>query len=538
MQGMKMKALAAGITLLLSGATFAAEVPAGVQLADKQEIVWSLGTEVPTLDPTMTTDDSSSKVISDLFDGLVTEDTEGNIIPALASHWETSADGKTVTFHLRDGLQWSNGEPLTAADFVYSFQRNADPASAAPYSWYLATANILNAVEITDGKKAKETLGVKALDEHTVQFTLTQPTPYFVKTLSHPSTFPVYRKVVEQFGDNWTRPEHIVSSGAYTLTNWVVNERIDLVRNPKYWNDAKTVINKAAYLAIENQTAEYNRYRTGEIDITSTFPLEQYKQIKKERPDELLTMPSLATYYYLFNLEKKPFDDVRVRKALAYAIDRDVVTKIILGQGQIPAYGVTPPAVAGFDAPVLPWSKLNQKERNQKAKALLAEAGFSKDKPLKFELVYNTNEAHKKLALAMMSMWKQSLPVEVDLANQEWKTFLEKLAQKDFGLARYAWVGDYNEASTFLSYFESKGMNYSRWANPAYDQAMANALAATSETERNKFYQEAERIFSEEMPAIPLYFYTKTVVKSPKVGGYSTTNASAYRYTRDLYLMK
>ncbi|UTM58747.1 peptide ABC transporter substrate-binding protein [Photobacterium sp. CCB-ST2H9] len=538
MQGMKMKALAAGIALMFSGATFAADVPAGVALAKKQEIIWGVGTEVPTLDPTMTTDDSSSKIISDLFDGLVSEDTQGNLIPALATHWETSADGKTVTFYLRDGVQWSNGEPLTAYDVEYSFKRNADPASAAPYSWYLATANILNAAEVTDGKKDKDTLGVKALDAKTVQFTLTQPTPYFVIMLSHPSTFPVYRKAIEKYGDSWTRPEHMVSSGAYTLTNWVVNERIDLVRNPKYWNDAKTVINKASYLAIENDTAEYNRYRTGEIDITSTFPLEQYKQIKKDRPDELVTMPSLATYYYLFNLDQKPFDDVRVRKALAYAIDRDVVTKIILGQGQIPAFGVTPPAVAGFDAPNLPWANLTQKERNQKARELLKEAGYTKDNPLKFELVYNTNEAHKKLALAMMSMWKQSLPVEVDLANQEWKTFLQKLSQKDFSLARYAWVGDYNEASTFLSYFESKGMNYSDWANKAYDKAMSNALAAKTDAERKKYYQEAERIFSEDMPAIPVYFYTKTVIKSPKVGGYSTTNASAYRYTRDLYMMK
>ncbi|KKC99206.1 peptide ABC transporter substrate-binding protein [Photobacterium halotolerans] len=538
MQGMKVKALAAGISLLISGVAYAADVPAGVTLAEKQEIVWSLGGEVPTLDPTMTTDDSSSKVISDLFDGLVSEDQEGNIIPALATHWDISADGKTVTFYLRDGLRWSNGEPLTAHDVEYSFKRNADPASAAPYSWYLGTANILNAVDITDGKKDKETLGVKAVDDKTVQFSLTQPTPYFVKMLSHPSTFPVYRKAIEKYGDSWTSPDHIVSSGAYTLTNWVVNERIDLVRNPAYWNDAKTVINKAAYLAIENQTAEYNRYRTGEIDITATFPLEQYQQIKQERPDELLTMPSLATYYYLFNLDKKPFDDVRVRKALAYAIDRDVVTQRILGQGQIPAYGVTPPAVAGFDAPELPWASLSQKERNQKARELLKEAGYSKDNPLKFELVYNTNEAHKKLALAMLSMWKQSLPVEVDLANQEWKTFLQKLAQKDFSLARYAWVGDYNEASTFLSYFESKGMNYSRWANKAYDKAMADALAAKSDQERNHFYQEAERIFAEDMPAIPVYFYTKTVIKSPKVGGYSTTNASSNRYTRDLYIMK
>ncbi|WP_420804847.1 peptide ABC transporter substrate-binding protein [Salinivibrio socompensis] len=354
--------------------------------------------------------------------------------------------------------------------------------------------------------------------------------------LTHSSTYPVPQHALEAFGDSWTRPTNMVNSGAYNLTNWVINERIDLERNPLYWNDKETVINKTSYVASSNVNAEYNRYRTGEIDITSSFPLEAYDQIKKERPDELITMPSLATYYYLFNTEKAPFNDVRVRKALSYAIDRNIITDIILGQGQIPAYGATPPAINHFEAPKLEWAEMSQDARYQKAKTLLAEAGFTQDNPLEFELVYNTMESHKKLALAVTSMWKRHLPVDVNLANQEWKTFLQKVLQKDFDVARDGWIGDYNEASTFLSYFSSDGMNKTSWGNKDYDHALDQALTVVDPEKRNDYYQEAERIFARDMPAIPLYFYTRSVIKSPKVGGYNIENPNELRYTRNLYI--
>ncbi|MGR2767501.1 peptide ABC transporter substrate-binding protein [Photobacterium ganghwense] len=535
MQGSKLSVIAAVIGLVASSPSWAANVPSDVTLAKEQVLVRGNGDEVPTLDPSFSSDSASSRVIGDMFEGLVTQSPEGEIIPALATRWEQSADGKVYTFHLRDNITWSNGEPITAGDFVYSFRRVINPKTAAPYAWYYGTAHIKNATAISEGKVPVEELGVSAPDDKTFQITLDKPVPYLLKMLVHESTYPVYQPAIEAHGDTWTRPEHIVTSSAYKLKEWTLNERIVLERNPNYWNNAKTVINQVKYLPIVDMTAEYNRYRTGEIDITSSFPLEQYNAIKKQRPDELLTMPSLGTYYYLFNVNKKPFDDPRVRKALAYAIDRDVVTNVILGQGQIPAYGLTPPSVDGFAAPRLSWGELNQKERNQKAKQLLEEAGFNAANPLKFELVYNTLEAHKKLAIVMSSMWKKTLGADVELANQEWKTFLQKLSQRNFSVARYAWMGDYNEASTFLSFFDSQGMNYGDWSNPKYDEVMAKAILAKDSKGRNHYYQQAEQIFAEEMPAIPLYHYTRSVLKNPKVGGYSTTNASDARYTRDLY---
>lgn len=536
MNALKSSVVAIAVAMACAANVQAADVPAGVKLAKVQEIVRGNGDEVPTLDPTFSSDTASSRVIQDMFEGLVSEGLNGDVVPALAESWEVDDTGMVYTYHLRKDAKWSNGEPITAADFEYSLKRAINPATAAPYAWYLTMARFNNAEAINKGEKPIDELGVKAVDAHTLKITLDQPVPYFTKMMVHPSTYPVYKEVVEKYGDNWTKPEHIVTSSAYKLSKWVLNERIVLERNERYWNNDKTVINQVTYLPIQDLTAEYNRFRTGEIDITSSFPLEQYKAIKKERPDELLTMPSLGTYYYLFNMDKAPFDDARVRKALAYSIDRNVVTDIILGQGQLPAYGVTPPSVSGFEAPKLAWGEISQKERNKKAKELLAEAGYSPNNPLEFELVYNTSESHKKLALVVSSMWKKNLGVNVELANQEWKTFLEKLREKNFELARYAWVGDYNEASTFLSYFESHGMNYSGWSNIDYDKAMSSAIKAPNDNKRNQFYQKAEQVFAEEMPAIPLYFYTRSVLKQTKVGGYSIENAGDARFTRDMYI--
>ncbi|KLV07312.1 peptide ABC transporter substrate-binding protein [Photobacterium aquae] len=538
MQGCKLTVIATAIAMLSVPAVWAANVPTGVELASVQDLVRGNGDEVPTLDPNFSSDNASSRVITDMFEGLVTQTPEGEVIPALASRWDVSDDGKVYTFYLRDGIKWSNGEPITAADFEYSFKRVIDPKTGAPYAWYYSTAHIQNAAAISGGKLAPDQLGVKAIDDKVVQITLDKPVPHFVKMLVHESTFPVYAPAIKAHGDAWTKPENIVTSSAYKLKEWVLNERIVLERNPQYWNNDKTVINNVTYLPVADLTAEYNRFRTGEIHITSSFPLEQYNAIKKQRPDELITMPALGTYYYLFNVHKPPFDNADVRKALAYAIDRDVVTKVILGQGQLPAYGVTPPSVDGFNAPDLAWGELKQKQREKQAVALLEKAGYGKDNPLEFELVYNTSESHKKLAVVMSSMWKKALGAHVNLANQEWKTFLQKLVQQDFSVARYAWMGDYNEASTFLSYFESTGMNYAKWSNAEYDEVMGKAILAADNENRNAFYQQAEQIFADEMPAIPLYHYTRSVLKSTKVGGYSKTNAAEARYTRDLYIIK
>ncbi|NAX21108.1 ABC transporter substrate-binding protein [Vibrio sp. V39_P1S14PM300] len=529
--------LGAGLAVAAtSTATFAAHVPVGTKLADVQELVRGNGTEVASLDPQKTEGVPESHVIRDLLEGLVNQDADGNTIPGVAESWETT-DNKTFTFHLRKDAKWSNGDPVTAEDFVYSFKRAVDPATASPYSWYLEMTTMENAADIIAGKKDKETLGVKALDANTLEIKLETALPYFVKMMGHTTVKPVHRATVEKFGDKWTKPEHFVGNGAFVLDNWVVNERIELKRNKFYWDNEHTVLDKVTYLPIENQVAEMNRFLSGEIQITNELPIEHFKRLQKEHPDFVQVQGNLCSYYYGFNNKKAPFDDVRVRKALSYAIDRDIISKAILGQGQKPAYFLTPEITAGFHPEMPAYGKMTQKEREAAAKKLLAEAGFDSANPLKFTLLYNTSENHKKIATAIQSMWKKSLGVDVSLENQEWKTYLDTRRQGNFDVTRAGWCGDYNEASSFLSLMQSNNSsNDPKYFSNEYDGVMEKAMATTSEAEREKLYTDAEKLLARDMPIAPIYQYVKSRLVSPTVGGYPANNAEDKIFSKDLYI--
>ncbi|WEM43281.1 ABC transporter substrate-binding protein [Photobacterium sp. DA100] len=530
--------LGAGMAVAATSfSTLAADVPEGVKLAAKQELVRGNGTEVASLDPHKTEGVPESHVIRDLLEGLVNQDENGNTVPGVAESWETT-DNRTFTFHLRKDAKWSNGDPVTAHDFVYSFKRAVDPATASPYSWYLEMTTMKNADEIIAGKADKETLGVSAKDDYTLVVELEQAVPYFVKMMGHTTVKPVNRKVVEKFGDNWTKPENFVGNGAYTLDNWVVNERIVLTRNENYWDNGNTVINKVTFLPIENQVAEMNRFLAGEIDITNELPNEHFRRLQNQHADSVSISGNLCSYYYGFNNEKAPFNDVRVRKALSYAIDRDVVTKALLGQGQKPGYFLTPEITANFN-PVTPeYGQMTQKERNVKAKELLEEAGFGPGNPLNFTLLYNTSENHKKIAVAIASMWKKNLNVTATLENQEWKTYLDTRRQGNFDVTRAGWCGDYNEASSFLSLMQSNNSsNDPRYNSKAYDAIMAKALESTSDAEREQLYIEAEKLLAKDMPIAPIYQYVKARLVNPKVGGYPANNAEDKLFSKDMYII-
>ena len=435
--------LGAGLAVAATSTlSIAAEVPAGTELAKVQELVRGNGTEVATLDPHKSQGVPESHVIRDLLEGLVNQDGDGNTIPGVAESWETT-DNKTFTFHLRKDAKWSNGDPVTANDFVYSFQRAVDPLTASPYAWYMEYTKMANAKDIVAGKKDKSELGVKALDDYTLEVTLDTAVPYFVMMMGHTTVKPVHKATVEKFGDQWTKPENFVGNGAFVPNQWVVNERLELVRNENYWDNEHTVLNKVTFLPIENQVAEMNRFLSGELDFTYEVPNEHFRRLQKEYPEDVNIKGNLCTYYYQFNAQKAPFDDVRVRKAMSYAMDRDIVTKAILGQGQKPAYFLTPEITAGFD-PVTPeYGQLSQKERIAEAKRLLEEAGYTKSNPLEFNLLYNTSENHKKLAVAIASMWKKELGINAKLENQEWKSYLDSKDTGNFDVARAGWCGDY-----------------------------------------------------------------------------------------------
>ncbi|MCC4860228.1 ABC transporter substrate-binding protein [Vibrio splendidus] len=529
--------LGAGLAVAATSTlSIAAEVPAGTELAKVQELVRGNGTEVATIDPHKSQGVPESHVIRDLLEGLVNQDGEGNTIPGVAESWETT-DNKTFTFHLRKDAKWSNGDPVTAEDFVYSWQRAVDPATASPYAWYMEYTKMVNAKDIVAGKKDKSELGVKAVDANTLVIELETAVPYFVMMMGHTTVKPVHKATVEKYGDQWTKPDHFVGNGAFAVDKWVVNERLVLKRNDQYWNNDKTVLNKVTFLPIENQVAEMNRFLSGEIDFTNELPVEHFKRLKKEHAEDVSVAGNLCTYYYIFNTKKAPFDDVRVRKAISYAIDRNIVSDAILAQGQKPAYFLTPEITAGFNPELPAYGKMSQKERNEEAARLLEEAGYGKDNPLNFNLLYNTSENHKKIAVALGSMWKKTLGLKVTLENQEWKTYLSSKDSGDFEVARAGWCGDYNEASSFLTLMKSNnttgGVHYD---SAEYDQIIDKALNSTSAEEREALYLEAEALMSKDMPIAPIYQYVKSRLLNPHVGGFPTNNAEDKIFSKDLYI--
>ncbi|MBP2698990.1 ABC transporter substrate-binding protein [Photobacterium lucens] len=520
-----------------SFSSFAAQVPADTKLADKQELVRGNGTEPESLDPQKVSGVPESNVIRDLLEGLVNQDSKGNLVPGAAKSWETE-DYKTWTFHIRDDAKWSNGDPVIAEDFVYTWRRLADPKTASPYASYIQMTTMANAEDIIAGKKAPETLGVEAVDSKTLKVTLDKPVSYFASMLVHTSMKPVNQKVVEKFGDDWTKVGNYVSNGAFKLDTWVVNERIVLVRNENYWDNKNTVINQVTFLPIENQVAAMNRFLAGELDMTYEMPNEHFKRLQKEYPQDVKVTPYLCSYYYEFNMTRKPFDDANVRKALSYAIDREVLAKFIVGKGETPAYNFTPLATNGLDVEMPEYSTLDQKQRLAKAKELLKAAGYDQNNPLKFNLLYNTSENHKKIAVAISSMWKKGLGVTAVLENQEWKSYLDAKRQGNFDVSRAGWCGDYNEASTFLAIMRSDhSQNYPKYSSAAYDKAIDDAVLAKTDADRAADYKEAEAKLAEDMPIMPIYHYVNARLVNPQLGGYPMENPEDNIYSKDMYFI-
>ena len=538
-KALKTSASAALLSVMLVGEAFPADThpKTGETLAETQVFRMRLLDSIPSLDPQLMEDVTGFAFARDLFEGLLNQDADGNLVPGVAESWSANETNDVYTFNLRQNAKWSNGDPVTAHDFVYAWQRSVDPELGSPYAWYVDLMSIENASQILAGELDKSELGVRAVDDYTFEVRLTSPLPYFASMTVLATVFPVHQATVEAYGTEWTRPENMVSNGAYVLKEWVVNERTVRERNPQYWNDAATIIDRVETQVINDENVAYTRYLAGELDMTAV-PSGQFKRLEKERPDETLSLPYLGSYYYSFNMSDsgpEPFKDVRVRKALSYAIDRSVITENILQGGQHPAYNVTPLATAGFVDPKTEYASWTQEERDAKAKELLAEAGFGADNPLKFDLLYNTSETHKKIATAITAMWSQKLGVEAVPTNMEWKTMLETARNGNFDMVRYAWIGDYNEASTFLDLHRTGGAQ--NWAS--FSNAKVDALLDSAKTSKdpNPAYTEIEQILAAEMPVAPIYHYTSVLMKNPKLKGWPMQNIQQNWYSRDLYFV-
>ena len=491
------------------------------------------GPDPDSLDPQKARGFEAQSILRDLCEGLTTLDKDAAVAPGVARSWSVSADGKAYTFRLRPEARWSNGDRVVAADFVAALQRLVDPATASGYAEYVDV--IANTPDIVAGRKRPADLGVAAPDEATLIITLAAPTPYLPTLLSHPSTCPVHRATLAAHPQGFARPGLMPSNGAFVLTEWVQGSHLLALRNAKYWNNAATRLEGVKYLFIPDENAELARYRGGELEVTFVVPRGQYDWIKAHLAGQLHVSPQLTTYYYGFNLRRPPFrDNPRLRRALSLVIDREKLAELVLRVGELPAYGWVPPGINDYTSQSFDYRGKPMPERIREAQRLYAEVGYSKAKPLDFELRYNAGEVHTKLAVAIASMWKEALGADVKLAQVEFKSLLQDIDRGDVEMFRSSWVGDYNDAYTFAQYLKSDfGVNLPHYANPRYDELLGRAATQPDPARRRALLEQAEGVMLADHPLLPIYFYVNKHLVKPEVEGWYD-NVMNVVYSKDL----
>ena len=525
-----------GVYLFLLGSCSA---PSNVEKAIDEKILhFGLGSEPQYLDPHLANSVSAHNVIIALIEGLVSEDPKTlKPVPGVAEKWDISEDGLVYTFHLRKNAKWSNGDPVTAHDFVYSYKRILNPELASQYASMLH--GLKNAREYhEEGLSWDEAkVGATAIDDYTLQLTLENPTPYFLELLNHYSWFPAHPPTIEKFGafgkqgTAWTRPGNYVGNGPFTLSDHKVNSVIEVKKNPLYW-DAQTVsLEGIRFYPIESADTEERAFHSGFLHLTQTVSPDRIDFLKENHPDLIHFESYLGTYFYRFNVEEPPFDDVRVRLAFNLATDRQAIVEKVTKGGQLPARCFTPPGTGGFS----PESRFRFDPK--KAKSLIQE--YLTEKGLeslpKIELKYNTSEGHKKVAEALQGMWKNHLGAEIQLLNMEWKVFLSTIAKRDFSLARAGWIGDYVDANTFLHMWRTgDGHNNTGWSSTRYDELLELAAQESDTEKRFSYFEECEKLIAENAPILPIYFYVHVTLRSPTVKGWHPTllDHHPYKYVR------
>jgi oligopeptide transport system substrate-binding protein len=525
-------AAAAGLALLVYGC---ARAPQGPASGNEAILVRGGGPEPDSLDPQKARGFEAQSILRDLCEGLTTLDKHARVAPGIARSWSARRDGLTYTFDLRPDTHWSNGDRLVAADFVAALRRLVDPATGSAYAQYIDV--IANASDIIAGHKSVDTLGVAAPDDSTVVITLATPAPYLPTLLSHPSTCPVHRPTLQQHPDSLARPGTMVGNGAFLLKEWVPGAYILALRNHHYWRDEATRLEGVRYLLIPDENAELARYRGGELQVTFAMPRGQFDWVRANLAAELHVSPQLSTYYYGFNLHRAPFkDQPKLRRALSLVIDREKLTRLVLRVGELPAYGWVPQGVDHYTSQSFDYAELPMPTRIAEAQRLYRESGYSREKPLTFELRYNAGEVHTKLALAIASMWKEALGVEVRLTQEEFKSLLQDIDRGDVEVFRSSWVGDYNDAYTFAQVLKSDfGVNLPRYESSRYDALLRSAALQQDPLQRGALLEEAERVMLADHPLLPLYFYVNKHLVKPEVLGWYD-NVMNVVYSRDLAL--
>ncbi|CAB3748777.1 Periplasmic oligopeptide-binding protein [Paraburkholderia humisilvae] len=524
------------LVVSVAGRAPAATVPAGVTLAAQQELTRDAQVEVESLDPAHIETVMGNTIGCDLFEGLTRVDAAGNVVPGVAQSWTRDAPDRWV-FKLRHDARWSNGQPVTAADFIYSWQRLADPKTGSKYT--ILVEFVKNAKAIVAGKAAPATLGVRAPDPYTLEVTTETPVSFFPDIASKVDLAPVNRDTVAKFGDAWTRAGNMVSNGAYVLSDWQPNNHIVMLKNDKYWDARNVPITRVTYLPIESDETAQRMYQAGQFDVTMSIPSGVYPQLRKQFGSELKSASALGTYYYNLNNQDPALRDKRVRQALSMVIDRDLLTSRLLQSGELPTYGLVVKGTKGADPFIPGWASWPMQKRVEYARGLMKDAGYSDAKPLTLTLTYNTNEQHKKIALFIASEWRTKLGVSTKLENVENKVLLKMRHEGKTQVARNGWFIDYNDSTSFLDLVRCNSpQNDEEYCNPQVDALIEQGNQQTDEAKRTALLTQAHALAMNDYPVIPLYQYATNRLVKPYVGGYSLTNYIDQRVTQDMYIVK
>lgn len=508
--------------LLCGGLSSCTDHPTNVERGNaNNELYIGIEAEPAGLDPHLTTGLTEMSVEIAFLEGLTTLNAKTMAVePGVAASWEISEDGRTYTFHFDPDARWSNGDPVRPSDFVFAYERMLTPALGAPYAYMLYPirgAEAFNKGQQTDFSK----VGVQALDATRLQIELTQPTPYILSLMAHQTWWPVHPPTILKHGSmtdrisDWTKAGNYVGNGPYRMDSWHINSSIVASRNP-YYRDAESVqLDKIHFLPLDIETAE-RAFRTGYIHLYPKIPTHRIDWYRAHQPERIRFDTSLGVYYFMLNTERDALKDPRVRKALAYSIDREAITEYVLKGGQQPAYYFTPPNTGGYNA------RARFTYDPELARELLAEAGYPGGKGFPtFQLLYNTSEEHQSIAVALQQMWKETLGIDITLYNQEWKAYLATREAGNFDILRASWFGDYDDPNTFLSLGETNnGNNHTNWSHPEFDALIQKAATAQDPAARHELFQKAESILLEEMPVIPVYFYVSSKLINESVQGY------------------
>ena len=513
----------------------AAVVPPGTQLHATQTLIRNNGSEPETLDPALAESVGANNIARDLFEALTANDEKGRTVPGVAESWKQT-DATTWVFKLRPTAKWSNGDPVTANDFVFGIRRFVDPKTASTYASTFGVF-LVNGKDVALGKKPPAEIGVKAIDKLTLEVKTAFPVSFLPGLMSNNNLGPVHQASLEKNGKDWTKPGNLVSNGAFVLKAWQVNSKVVLEKNPMYWDAKNVQLTQVTYLPVEDGNADVKLYESGQNEWVYQLPPGTYEQYKKQFPKDIRNAPMIGLRYYSYQTQNAAFKDVRIRKALSMVLDRDILAQRITADGQAPAYGVIVKGVDGADVTAYDWAQWPMAKKVSEAKALLEQAGV---KPgTKFTFSYNTSEYHKKMAIFAASEWKTKLGLNVELEAMEFKVLLKKRHDGSFEMARNGWLADYNDATSFLALVRcDSDQNNNFNCNRKAEELINQGTAQTDPAKRKALLTQASQMIMEDYPIIPLVQYSLPRLVKPWVGGYSLENAQDRFRSKDLYIIK